>query len=66
MKSSKFKGVSWDRKTLQFKSSLTFKRITHHCGYASTEISAVKLRDMKILNLGFDKKLLQIIKPIKV
>ena len=61
---SKYKGVSWDRKTEKWESQITINRVNHPCGFYDNELDAVKARDRRIIALGADYKKLQILKPL--
>jgi hypothetical protein len=62
---SKYKGVSWDKRTKKWESVLTSNGLRYPCGFYDDEISAVKARDRKIMALGLDYKKLQIFSPLK-
>jgi len=62
---SKYKGVSWDRKTNKFESSITCKGVKHNCGFYDLEDDAIKARDKRILALGLPVKMLQKLKPLE-
>ena len=61
---SKYKGVSWDKRTKKWESVLVVKGIRYPCGFYDDEIVAVKARDKRIIALGADYKKLQILKPL--
>jgi len=62
---SKYKGVSWDRKTNKWESAVTVKGVKHPCGFYDTEDEAIKARDKRILALGLPVKMLQKLVPLK-
>jgi len=62
---SKYKGVSWDRKTNKWESSITCKGTKHPCGFYDSEDEAIKARDRRILSLGLPIKMLQKLKPLE-
>ena len=64
-KTSTYKGVHWDKQCNKFRATFYHKRVMYNCGFADTEIEAVKLRDLLIIRKGFDQSKLQIIKQIK-
>ncbi len=61
---SKYKGVSWDKRTKKWESVLTSKGLRYPCGFYDDEIQAVKARDKRIIALGLDYSKLQILKPL--
>jgi hypothetical protein len=64
-KTSTYKGVHWDKSCNKFRAMLIYKGVTYNCGFANSEIEAVKLRDLLIIRRGFPQSKLQIIKPTK-
>ncbi len=62
---SKYKGVSWDKRTKKWESALTSKGLRYPCGFYDDEIQAVKARDKRIIALGLDYSKLQILKPLQ-
>lgn len=61
---SKYKGVSWDKRTKKWESVLTLNGVRHPCGFFDDEIMAVKARDKRLIALGADYKKLQVLKPL--
>lgn len=59
-----YKGVSYNRITKLYYSTVMENKIKYNCGSHNTEIEAVKARDKKILEKGL-KAPLQILKPLK-
>lgn len=59
-----YKGVSYKKREGKWTSSISVKGVRHECGYYDEEILAAKARDMTIIKLGLDRKLLQVLKPI--
>lgn len=64
-KTSNYVGVFWDKQCNKYKSTFVNKGVTYKCGFADSELEAVKLRDLLIIRKGFDQSKLQIIKPIE-
>lgn len=62
-RTSKYTGVSWNRKFQKWVASVSNLGVKFDCGYFDNERDAAKSRDRKIIALGF-KKPLQILKPI--
>lgn len=60
---SKYIGVKWNRDLQKWSSSFSENGIRYHCGFYDCEKSAVKARDIKIVEIGSKKKL-QILKTI--
>lgn len=58
-----YKGVSYNRLTGLYYSTVMEKKIKYNCGSHETEAEAVKARDRKILEKGL-KAPLQILKPV--
>lgn len=64
MAEKQYTGVQWDTKIQQWKSMLRHGGKTYNCGLYNDQMSAVKARDICIINNGL-KVALQVIKPIK-
>lgn len=63
MPSSKYTGVSWDKKAQKWESCVTYKKIRYNCGFYDNERDAAKARDKRILAFNMDKPL-QILKRV--
>jgi hypothetical protein len=61
---SKYKGISWDKRTKKWESVVTVDGIRHACGYFDSDVEAVKARDKRLIALGADYSKLQILKPL--
>ena len=59
-----YSGVSYNRFTKQYTSTVTRNKVKYNCGSYDTEIEAAKARDRKILEKGLNVKL-QVLKPAK-
>ena len=62
--SNKYKGIYWAESSKKFKSGIQIRGTVYHCGLWPTALEAVKARDRFIIRMGFDHKLLQVIKPM--
>lgn len=60
----KYSGVSYNRFTKKYTSTVTRNKVKYNCGSHDTEIEAAKARDRKILEKGLNVKL-QVLKPAK-
>lgn len=60
----KYSGVSYNRFTKKYTSTVAHKQIKYNCGSYDTEVEAAKARDRKILEKGLNVKL-QVLKPAK-
>jgi len=60
-----YTGIGYDKRRLQFYSSIRIDGVSTICGYCNTVIECVKLRDLYIIRHNIDTKKypLQIIKP---
>lgn len=59
-----YSGVSYNRFTRKYTSTVTRNNVKYNCGSHDTEIEAAKARDRKILEKGLNVKL-QVLKPAK-
>lgn len=64
-KHSPYKGVNFRSDIQKWRANVMYKGQKVECGFSDTERGAAILRDKKIIALGLDQKLLQILKPIK-
>ena len=64
-RSSEYKGVNFRVDVQKWRANVMYQGQKVECGFADTERGAAILRDKKIIALGLDQKLLQILKPIK-
>tara|TARA_R110000868_G_scaffold25403_2_gene99103 strand:- start:534 stop:743 length:210 start_codon:yes stop_codon:yes gene_type:complete len=60
-----YQGVSFSKRDRKFKSTFTYKGITHECGTSNNPREAARLRDITILRLGAPQEKLQVLKPKK-
>lgn len=61
---SKYVGVSFNKKTNKYSSTLLANDEVYRCGHFETEREAAKARDLKIIKLRLDRPL-QILKPLQ-
>ena len=62
---SKYRGVNWRSDLQKWRANVMYQGQKVDAGFSDTERGAAILRDKKIIALGLDQKLLQILKPIK-
>lgn len=63
-RTSEYKGVTWRSDIQKWRASINYKGDKIEAGFSDNERGAAILRDKKIIALGLDQKLLQILKPI--
>lgn len=61
---SQYRGVNWKSDIQKWRANVMYQGQKIECGFSDTERGAAILRDKKIIALGLDQKLLQILKPI--
>lgn len=64
-RASEYKGVNFRVDIQKWRASINYKGDKIEAGFSDSERGAAILRDKKIIALGLDQKLLQILKPIK-
>ena len=62
---SQYRGVNFRVDIQKWRANVMYQGQKVECGFSDTERGAAILRDKKIIALGIDQKLLQILKPIK-
>lgn len=58
-----YQGVSFSKRHKRFKSTFTYKGVTHECGSSDDPREAARLRDITIIRLGAPLNKLQVLKP---
>lgn len=58
-----YHGVSFSKRYKKFKSTFTYKGVTHECGSSDDPREAARLRDITIIRLAAPLDKLQVLKP---